>query len=58
MYFVVLFNPIRKRFAGIQFTPKKVSGFIYNDNTKSPLINVNMSSIKLEEQENRFKRLF
>ena len=46
-YFVVFFFLILSATASAQVIvpSQKVSGFIYNDNTKSPLINVNIINI-------------
>jgi hypothetical protein len=43
-YFIVLFNPMPKRFSPRDSSFPKVSGFIYNDNTKS-VINANIINI-------------
>jgi hypothetical protein len=47
-YFVVLFNPYPKRFSTRDSSSQKVSGFIYNDNTKSVLINaiININKVR------------
>jgi hypothetical protein len=44
-YFIVSFNPMPSASAQEIVPSQKVSGFIYNDNTKSVLINANIINI-------------
>jgi hypothetical protein len=47
-YFIVLFLTLCLSASAQEIVPsQKVSGFIYNDNTKSVLINANIINIKV-----------